>query len=47
MVAGRGKGNKTKTLWKLKKKLYGQHDASQGFSDFMQGILVKEMGFDQ
>ena len=41
------KGNTTKTLWKLKKKLYGQRDASKGFSDFMQGILVKEMRFDQ
>ena len=36
-------GNVAKTLWKLKKKLYGQRDASKGFSDFMVGVLVGEM----
>ena len=41
------KGNTTKTLWKLRKKLYGQRNASVGFSDFMQGVLVGEMKFEQ
>ena len=41
------KGNTTKTLWKLRKKLYGQRDASVGFSDFMQSVLVGEMKFEQ
>ena len=31
----------------LRKKLYGQRDASMGFSDFTQGVLVGEMKFEQ
>ncbi|CAK0871316.1 unnamed protein product, partial [Prorocentrum cordatum] len=41
------KGNTTRTMWRMKKKLYGERDASRGFSDFMTGTLVSEMGFVQ
>ena len=41
------KGNTAKTMWKLVKKLYGQRDASKGFSDFMMDVLVIRMGFVQ
>eukprot|EP00959_Pyramimonas_sp_CCMP1952_P236655 4945743-Pyramimonas_sp.AAC.1 len=41
------KGNTTRTMWRMKKKLYGERDASRGFSDFMTGTLVSEMGFIQ
>ncbi|CAK0822283.1 unnamed protein product [Prorocentrum cordatum] len=41
------KGNTTRTMWRMKKKLYGERDASRGFSDFMNRILVSEMEFEQ
>eukprot|EP00959_Pyramimonas_sp_CCMP1952_P011017 230807-Pyramimonas_sp.AAC.1 len=34
-------------MWRMKKKLYGERDASRGFSDFMNRTLVSEMGFEQ
>ncbi|CAK0850526.1 unnamed protein product, partial [Prorocentrum cordatum] len=41
------KGNTTRTMWRMKKKLYGERDASRGFSDFMNRTLVSEMEFEQ
>eukprot|EP00959_Pyramimonas_sp_CCMP1952_P460375 9479746-Pyramimonas_sp.AAC.1 len=34
-------------MWRMKKKLYGERDASRGFSDFMNRTLVSEMEFEQ
>ncbi|CAK0818910.1 unnamed protein product [Prorocentrum cordatum] len=41
------KGNTTRTMWRMKKKLYGEGDASRGFSDFMNRTLVLDMEFEQ
>ncbi|CAK0831086.1 unnamed protein product, partial [Prorocentrum cordatum] len=41
------KGNTTRTMWRRMKKLYGERDASRGFSDFMNRTLVSEMEFEQ
>eukprot|EP00959_Pyramimonas_sp_CCMP1952_P344409 7213494-Pyramimonas_sp.AAC.1 len=33
------KGHTTRTMWRMKKKLYGERGASRGFSDFMNRTL--------
>jgi len=39
------KGERTDVVWRLKKKLYGERDASVGFNDFVFDVLVTKMGF--